>query len=111
MSGPDLKDALRLVGTLGLAPLKRVANTRPKNYFDNRSSYDAWTRRLREVEAVVIEKLRAEGAAIVTCKDPVRVRFAGIAATSTMGLEPALKNWQTRAQREYAKRTWRGDGR
>ena len=72
---PDLKVALRLVEMLGLAPLARISNTQPKNYFGE--AYQQWTRRRREVEEAVAAKLREHGATVDTTSDGARIRFAG----------------------------------
>lgn len=97
MSAPDLRKALRLVETLGLAPLGRVWNTRPKSYFGG--AYDRWNKRRMEAEREVAERLGKEGAAISSAWDGARIRFAGVSASSTMGLHQALNNWKAGAER------------
>lgn len=97
MTAPTLKDALRLVETLGLAPLNRVQHTMPR---DNRGDrYVQWQRRRREVEAEVVMKLTAEGATIGESSGATRLRFVGITASSTMGIAGALRNWKAAAEK------------
>lgn len=97
MSAPTLVEALRLVETLGLAPLARIEAARPKSYIN--SGFSQWVARRREVELEVAEKLRARGASVTLDREPVRVRFAGVTASSTMGPGMALRNWKTAAEK------------
>lgn len=97
MTAPTLKEAIRLVETLGLAPLARAANTKPKTYLGD--GYRRWMARRHELAAIAAEKLREHGASVTLDRDPVRVRFAGITASSTQGLQQALKNWKAAAEK------------
>jgi len=99
MSAPDLKQALRAVEALGLAPLARVYNTQPKSYFGSAQAYTKWTVRLREAEALAVMQLSARGASIVEVSGATRVRLAGVAASSTAGLQAALRNWKAGAEK------------
>lgn len=97
MTAPELKQALRLVVRLGLAPLARVGNTRPKDI--SAAGYQRWFTRRREVEGEVATKLRAEGATITEHGCGATLRFAGITASSTMGIGQALNNWKSAAEK------------
>lgn len=99
MSLADLKQALRAVEALGLAPLARVYNTRPKSYYGSQQAYAKWTVRLRETEALAITQLSARGASVSEAMGATRFRMAGVSASSTMGLEAALRNWKTGAEK------------
>lgn len=102
MSHVGLKDALRLVETLGLTPLSRLYASRPKNYFDQANSYDRWRKRLHDVEAEVIDKLTAQGASF-TKADATRIRFAGVTASSAISLQSALNHWKAGAERRLSR--------
>ena len=97
MSAPVLKEALQLVETLGLAPLARISNTMPRNYVGE--AYRRWDARRREVEDQVAAKLREQGAIVTVRSDATRIHFAGVGASSTMGLQQALRNWKTAAEK------------
>lgn len=95
MTAPTLKEALAHVERLGLAPLARIDNTQPKST----AGWSEWHRRRREVEAEAAAKLTVHGAAVSLDTSPVRIRFAGVSASSTMGLGQALRNWKTAAEK------------
>jgi hypothetical protein len=97
----DLKRAISLVDRLALAPLVRVRNARPKDWRSDR--YSRWQRRLREVESEAGARLEAEGARFRLDSDATRIRFCGVSASSTMGLEQALRNWTEGARKRLAK--------
>jgi len=101
MSRVELHDALRLVEQFGLAPLRRSTNSRPKQHFGASAAYARWAMARREVEEMVVTNLRGQGAKI-DFGDPVRIRLGGLAASSTVGLERALRNWTGRAQQRLA---------
>ena len=103
MSPPDLKDALRLVETLALAPLARSETTRPKSHFGSGGAYTKWASADREVQRYVISKLQEHGAHI-GLGDGARIRFAGVTGSSTMGLRSALRNWKAGVERRLADR-------
>jgi hypothetical protein len=95
----DLKEALRLVEQLGIAPIARLESTRPKAIRE----WAAWHRRLREVQQLAAAKLEEHGAH-VAWGDGAHFRFAGYRASSTMGLRAALLNWRKRVELELARR-------
>jgi len=105
VSAVDLRAALALVETLGIAPIARLESTRPKSIRE----WGAWHTRLREVEELAAAKL-AEHGAHVSWGDGAHFRFAGYRASSTMGLRQALLNWRKRAELELARRERAGAG-
>lgn len=103
MSAPDLTEALRLVVALGLAPLKRSDNSRPKSHFGSNGAYARWSTARRALEVNVAVDLHKHGAT-VDFGDPCRFRFGGFSASSTLGLESALRHWVAGAERRIAER-------
>lgn len=93
----DLHNAVRLVEIKGLAPLIRVHNTMPTDF--SGPAYSVWKRRLSEVETAVMIALASGGARVGNGGDLHRIRLAGIAASSTGGLQMALNNWMTAAKK------------
>lgn len=104
MSAPDLKDAVHLVETLGLAPLARSYAAMPKTYYGSSSAYSKWQLRHREIEDQVKSRLEEHGARVKLGGGQVAIAFAGYRATSTMGMKPALQNWRARVERELVRR-------
>tara|TARA_Y100000815_G_scaffold185993_1_gene169766 strand:- start:2266 stop:2565 length:300 start_codon:yes stop_codon:yes gene_type:complete len=93
----ELKTAIVLVRTKALAPLARAYANHPR---DHRNFYAEKCRaRAEEAETEVIETLRAEGAEIDLFEDGrVRIRLAGVAASSRLGLRKTLQNWKSKAE-------------
>lgn len=93
----SLQWALVKVEQLGIAPFNRLAHAMPRDY--RGAAFSNWQKRQLEVTAVVIAKLKAEGAKVVENGSETRFAFAGVRSTSTMGLSGALRNWRTAAQK------------
>lgn len=97
MTAPALKEALRLVETLGLAPMARIEATRPKNWMSE--GWRQWNLRHHEAGQQVAARLREAGCYVDPRSDGARVRFAGVTGSSTMGLHQALRNWKAGAEK------------
>ncbi|MBD3728740.1 MAG: hypothetical protein IE933_03460 [Sphingomonadales bacterium] len=97
---PDLRAAIRVVERLALAPFTRIRHAMPKSYFG--PAYDRWLRRQREVTGEVAKALSAEGVFIGETRDLVTVAYCGIRASSTTGLQGALRNWKAAAEKRLA---------
>lgn len=94
-----LKDAMRLVETRGLAPLKRVRLNLPDAKARS-AHWLAFNERLAEVNAAVVAELEAAGAVFKTHPMGDRsVAFAGVYASSSAGLFRVLERWHTAAQK------------
>ena len=87
----EVKAALSMIGKVALAPFNRMRFAMPKSYYGE--AYDRWMKRQREVTAEVVKKLEAEGAKIVEQNGTTRFELLGFKATSTMGLQGAVRNW------------------
>jgi len=90
-----IKMALATVERVGIAPLKRIANSRPTDYTG--SSWGIWQARRAEVEKQVIADLREAGAIVRDNGERIVIRFAGMQASSSQGLIGALSNWRSQA--------------
>jgi len=97
MTKPTLKEALRLVETLGLAPMARIANAQPKNWMSE--AYRQWNLRASEAAREVTARLREAGVYVDPRPDGARVHFAAVTGSSTMGLHQALRNWKAGAEK------------
>lgn len=95
---PDLKWALAKVEQLGIAPFARLRGSMPKDYSGAR--YGNWLKRQKEVTGEVVIRLTAEGASVIEIGGLTRFTFAGVKATSTMGLAGALRNWRQAAEKK-----------
>lgn len=95
---PDLKWAMTKVRQLGLAPFARLRASMPTDYSGAR--YGQWIKRQAEVTRDVAIRLTAEGASVIEDGHLTRFTFAGIKATSTMGLAGALRNWRQAAEKK-----------
>lgn len=91
----ELKRALQLVSHTAMAPFERIRATMPKSYTG--PAFDRWLNRQQEVAREVAAKLRAEGATITEGTSGTTVFLSGIRATSSMGLQGALRNWRKQA--------------
>ena len=91
-----LKQAIWSVRSLGLAPFLRLRNAMPRNM--SGQNYARWLARQKETTGSVKTALEEKGAVITIDGDWSTIRFAGIKASSTMGLSQALKNWRYRAE-------------
>lgn len=99
----DIKDALRLVETHGLAPLARSSNSRPNSMFGSSGAYDRWQLERGGAERRVVDELREHGARVGHDSFGNReVLFAGVRAVSSQGLEQTLKNWRKKAEKRLA---------
>lgn len=94
----DLAASIRVVEQSALAPFARLVAARPKNYTGG--AYSRWMTRQRKVTEEVTRRLSAEGARVSESGGVSRFIFRGLAATSTMGLLGALRNWRSQAQRK-----------
>ena len=90
-----MKEARSVVDRKGIAPLRRVANCRPKSYLDD--VWVRWQARRAEVEKNAVADLEAAGARIRWTAQITVIDFGGLRAQSTQGLLMALLNWRTRS--------------
>lgn len=94
-----LECGLRALEVHAFAPLARVYASEPKDY--RGSAYGVWRRRCLEVTDQVVAALTTHGGATINAGtgDVTRIRLAGITSSSTQGLNGALRNWKTAAEK------------
>lgn len=100
-----LEEALAVVD----AQLELVNKTHA-GFSHDHELFTRWSARRREVLLEARQRLEALGARVRDNGHQTTVRLAGISASSTMGLESALRNWREGAARKITATMEAGNG-